>query len=408
MTLTEEMPLAARRYAKGKPVALNGGNMVAQAMRQTNPDLVAAYPITPQTIIMEAFSEFVANGEVDTEFLTVESEHSAMSACIGACAAGARVQTATSSAGLAYMWEMLYIASGCRLPIVMHMVNRALSAPLNIHCDHSDSMGARDSSWIQLFAENGQEAYDNALQCVRIAEHPEVLLPAFHTMDGFTLSHAIERGEVLPDEVVRRFLGTWQPKLTLLDVQHPATFGPNDPPDYYFEHKRQQQEAMDNALRVIVEVGEAYAQLTGRQYGLVEGYRLSDADYVIVVLGSTAGTIREAVDDCRERGIKAGLLKVRSYRPFPAAAVAAALTERKVVAVLDRSMGFGAQGNPLFLDVGTALFSERCSTKVVNYVYGLGGRDTIPSQICQVFSDLVDLAEQDAVIPLVRYIGLKE
>jgi len=254
---------------KGKPVALDGDRAVAEAIRQMNPDVVAAYPITPQTEIVMRFSEFVANGEVDTEFIPVESEHAAMSACIGACAAGGRVQTATAGAGLAFMWEVLWVASGTRLPIVMHLVNRSLSAPLNIHCDHSDSMGARDAGWIQLYDETVQEAYDNAIQALRIAEHPDVMLPTLHALDGFILGHGLERLDLLPDDMVRKFVGVYKPEHPLLDVDHPVTYGPMDLTDYFFEHKRQQAAAMEKALEIIPQIGEEYGTLTGRYYGLL-------------------------------------------------------------------------------------------------------------------------------------------
>ena len=352
----------------GIPMALDGAKIVAQAMRQMNPDVVAVYPITPQTEIVTTFSEFVANGEVDTEMINVESEHAAMSACIGASAAGARAQTATTSAGMAFMWEVLYVASGSRLPIVMHFVNRALSAPLNIHCDHSDSMGARDSGWIQLFGENVQEAYDNAIQALRIAEHPSVMLPLMHTQDGFVISHGIERAEILPDEVVREFIGTYQPKYSLLDPQNPVTYGPVDLQDYYFEHKRQQVDGMEQALEVIPQIGEEYGRLTGRRYGLLDPYQMEDAEVAVMVMGSASGTARGVVDELRARGIPAGLLKVRCYRPFPAKAVADALRGKKAVAVMDRAIAFGAQGNPVFLDVCTALNVYGVATRALNYV----------------------------------------
>jgi len=391
-----------------KPIALDGDRAVAEAMRQMNPDVVAAYPITPQTEIVMRFSDFVANGEVDTEFIPVESEHAAMSACIGACAAGGRAQTATAGAGLAFMWEVLWVASGTRLPIVMHVVNRSLSAPLNIHCDHSDSMGARDAGWVQLYAESVQEAYDNAIQAVRIAEHPDVMLPTLHCMDGFILGHGVERLELLPDEAVRDFIGTYKPAHSLLDVEHPATYGPMDLPNYFFEHKRQQAAAMEKALEVVPPVGEEYGQLTGRYYGLMEGYRLEDAEFATVVLGSTAGTTRVVVDELRDRGVKAGLLKIRCFRPFPAAAVVQALGDKKAIAVLDRSLSFGAQGNPLFLEVVTALFTHGFSPKVVNYVYGLGGRDTVPAQIHRVYQDLVEIEREGLTGPTLRYLGVRE
>jgi pyruvate ferredoxin oxidoreductase alpha subunit len=398
----------AKAKVEAIPVALDGAKIVAEAMRQMNPDVVAVYPITPQTEIVAAFSQFVADGEVDTELIAVESEHAAMSACIGAAAAGGRAQTATTSAGMAFMWEVLYVASGCRLPIVMHFVNRALSAPLNIHCDHSDSMGARDAGWVQLYGENVQEAYDNALQAVCIAEHPEVMLPVLHTQDGFIVSHGIERAEILPDPVVKEYIGTYEPQYYLLNADHPVTMGPVDLPDYYFEHKRQQVAAMEKALEVIPQVGEEYGRLTGRYYGLLDPYRLEDAEVAVVVLGSTAGTTRGVVDQLRGEGVAAGLLKVRCFRPFPAAAVGEALRGKRAVAVLDRAIAFGAQGNPLFTDVCTALFSQGLSPKVVNYVYGLGGRDVTPRQIGQVFHDLLHIADTGEADPLVRYLGLRE
>jgi pyruvate ferredoxin oxidoreductase alpha subunit len=391
-----------------KAVSLNGAFLVAEAMRQINPDLVAAYPITPQTLIVERFSEYVANGEVDTEFVTVESEHSAMSVCVGAAAAGGRVQTATTSAGMALMWEILYVAAGSRLPIVMHFVNRALSAPINIHCDHSDSMGARDSGWMQLYAENGQEAYDNAIQASRIAEHPDVLLPILHTQDGFSVSHSTERAEVLDDDAVKRFIGEYQPHHPLLDLANPPTYGPLALQDSYYEFKRQQADAMENALRVVADVGEEYGHLTGRSYGLIDEYLLEDAEYAIVVLGSTAGTAREAIKALRAEGIKAGMLKVRCFRPFPASVVANALKGVKLVGVMDRAASFGGAGNPLFMETCASLLSNGVVPKVVNYVYGLGGRDTAPRHIDQIFRDMIATDEGGSVEQAVRYVDIDE
>lgn len=406
---------------KPKIMALDGAKAVAEAMRQMNPDVVAAYPITPQTEIVQTFSQFVADGIVDTEFVPVESEHAAMSACVGAAAAGGRVQTATTSAGMALMWEMLYIAASLRLPIVMHFVNRALSAPLNIHCDHSDSMGARDAGWIHLFAENAQEAYDNAIQSVRIAEAAR--LPVLHTQDGFIISHGVERVEILPDEAVRQFIGEYKPERTLLDTQNPASFGILDLQDYYFEHKRQQVEAMDKAPAIILEVGKAYGQLTGRRYGFFDAYKLDDADIAVLVLGSTAGTAKGVVDDLRAQGVKAGLLKLRLFRPFPVNEITAALKGKKAVAVLDRSISFGGQGGPVFIETCAALFNanacpdtlqnRKCigvgpSPKVVDYIYGLGGRDVTPDQIRQAFDDLRQIAETGQIKSLIGYLGLRD
>ncbi len=388
--------------------AITGDVAVAEAMKAVEPDVIGVYPITPQTIIVEAYAEYVARGEVRTEFVPAESEHSAMSICVGAAASGARTMTATSSQGLALMWEVLPITSGLRLPIVMFDVNRSISAPINIHCDHSDSMGARDAGWIHLFGENAQEAYDNAIQALRIAEHPDVMAPVLHTQDGFIISHGVERVEILPDNMVKRFIGTYKPQYPLLDVDNPVTYGPLDFTDYFFEHKRQQAAALEKALEVIPIIGEEYGRMSGRYYGLIEPYRLDDADYAIVVLGSTAGVVRLVVDELRQEGIRAGMLKVRSFRPFPAKAVAEALGSRKAVAVLDRSISFGAQGNPLFLEVCTALFTRNLQPKVVNYVYGLGGRDTIPSQIRQVYDELMKIEKTDTLDPAVRYLGVRD
>jgi len=393
---------------KGIPVALEGDRAVAEAMRQMNPDVVAAYPITPQTEIVMRFSDFVASGEVETEFIPVESEHASMSACIGASAAGGRVQTASSGAGIALMWEVLWVASGSRLPIVMHVVNRSLSAPLNIHCDHSDSIGMRDAGWVQLYDEDVQEAYDNAIQVVRIAEHPDVLLPTIHALDGFILGHSVERLEKLPDEAVKEFIGTYTPAYPLLDTEHPLSYGPMDLQDYFFEHKRQQAEAMVHALDVVAQVAEEYGDLSGRYHPLIEGYRLDDADFVTVMLGSTVGTAKCAVDLMREQGVKAGLLKIRCFRPFPAVAVAEALADRKAIAVLDRSLSFGAQINPLCLEVIGALYSHGFAPKLINYVYGLGGRDTVPAQICEIYRELVRIDREGVTGPVLRYLAVRD
>lgn len=388
-------------------IAKTGNEVVAEAMRQINPDVVAAYPITPQTEIVQLFSNSVADGLVDTEFVTVESEHSAMSAVIGAAAAGARSMTATSANGLALMWEVVYIAASMRLPIVMPVVNRALSGPINIHNDHSDTMGARDSGWIQIFSENSQEAYDNMIQAVRISEHKDVLLPTMVTMDGFIISHAMENVELLPDDVVKSFIGTYKPDYSLLDVDHPITMGPLDFTDWYFEHKRQQAEAMRNAKQVILDVAKEYAKVSGREYGLFEKYMLDDAEIAIVVLGSTAGTAKAVIKELRQNGIKAGLLKIRVFRPFPAAEIAEALKNVKAVAVMDKSDSFNAVGGPVFADVRSALYDVG-GPKVVDYIYGLGGRDVDLAQIHKVYTDLSKIAETGQVGDLVTYLGVRE
>jgi pyruvate ferredoxin oxidoreductase alpha subunit len=389
-------------------VGKTGNEAVAEAMRQINPDVVAAYPITPQTEIVQIFSSFVANGKVDTEFVTVESEHSAMSATVGAASAGARSMTATSANGLAFMWEIVYIAAGMRLPIVMPVVNRALSGPLNIHCDHSDTMGARDSGWIQLFSENAQEAYDNAVQAPRIAENPDVKLPVMVTMDGFIISHAMEVMEILEDEKVREFIGKYVPENPLLDVDNPVTLGPVDLQDWNFEHKRQQAEAMRNAKPVILDVASDYAKLTGRKYGLFEEYKLDDADIAIVVLGSTAGTAKVAVNALRAKGVRAGMLKMRVFRPFPAEEIADALKHVKAVAVMDRSDSFNAVGGPVFVDVRSALYDVDNGPKIVNYIYGIGGRDVTPDHVKTVYADLAKIAETGQVENPLTYLGIRE
>jgi pyruvate ferredoxin oxidoreductase alpha subunit len=367
-------------------------------------------PITPQTAIVQTYSQYVADGEVDTEFMAVESEHAAMSACVGAAAAGGRVMTASASAGLALMWEIVYVAASMRLPIIMSIVNRALSAPLNIHCDHSDSMGARDAGWIQLYSETAQEAYDNLIQAVRIAEHPDLLLPVMVMQDGFITGHGVERVEILPDAAVKEFIGTYTPKYSLLDIDNPKTFGAWDMYDYYFEHKRQQTDALSKAMRVITDVGKEYAQVSGRNYGVFDAYEMDDAELAIVVLSSAAGTARTVVKELRAGGVKIGLLKPRVFRPFPAVELADALKDVKAVAVLDRSISFGAMdgAGPLFLEVCAALFAAGSKTKAVNYIYGLGGRDTFPQYFERVAGDLQEVAATGKVKSMVNYLGLRE
>jgi len=387
-----------------KVLGMNGNNAVAYAMKQINPDVVAGYPITPQTIAIEKFSEYVADGEVDTEFVATESEHSAMSACIGASAAGGRVITSTASAGLAFMWEMLYVAASLRLPIVMNVMNRALSAPINIHCDHSDSMGARDSGWIQIHGENVQEGYDNLIQAVKIAETAG--LPVMPCFDGFIVSHAVERLEVLDDEKVKKFVGTYKSEHPLLDVENPATYGPFDMYDYYMEHKKQEHEAMKKALKIVKDVGKEYEKISGRSYDTVLGYRLDDADVAVVALGSTAGTARAAVDSMREKGIKAGLLKLRLFRPFPREDIIDALKNVKVIAVMDRSDSFGAFGGPVFSELRSSLF-KNSDAEIVNYIYGLGGRDITQNDVENVFSEIKDISKTGKVKEYVQYLGVR-
>ncbi|MBL7062733.1 MAG: pyruvate ferredoxin oxidoreductase [Anaerolineae bacterium] len=390
--------------------ALTGNDAVATAMRQINPDVVAAYPITPQTSTVQKFADFVSDGLVDTEFVCVESEHSAMSACVGASVAGARVMTATAANGLALMWEIVYIAASTRCPIVMSLVNRALSAPINIHCDHSDVMGMRDAGWIILFSENGQEAYDNIIQAIRIGEHPDVLLPVAVCQDGFITSHGMERVEIYEDAEVKAFVGTYRPQWSLLDLEHPKTLGPLDFYDYYYEHKRQQIEAMENAQGVILEVTEEFNKKFNRNYSLFEPYRLEDAEVAVIAVNSTAGTVKVVVDQLRDEGLKVGLLKPRFFRPFPAQELASALGHLKAVVVMDRSVSFGAMDNagPLFLELVAALTLHGVQVPMADYVYGLGGRDILPREIEQVYRDALKMAETGRVERLVTYLSVRE
>jgi pyruvate ferredoxin oxidoreductase alpha subunit len=386
---------------------LSGNEAAATAMKQINPDVVAAFPITPSTEIPQYFSTFVSNGTVDTEFVAVESEHSAMSACIGAEAAGARAMTATSANGLSLMWEMIYIASSLRLPIVMSLVNRAVSGPLNIHNDQSDAMGVRDSGWIMLFSENNQEAYDNLLMAHRIAENPRVRLPLMVCQDGFITSHSIENIELEEDELVKNFVGTYKPEHYLLNDKEPIAVGPLDLQAYLFEHKAQQAEAMKKAKKVILEVAEEFEKVTGRKYSFFEEYKMEDAEYVIVAMNSTVGTAKFTADKLREQGIKAGVLKLRVFRPFPAEEISRALSKAKAVAVLDKADALNATGGPLFTDVTSALYVNGVKVPTVNYIYGIGGRDTKSDDIEKVYIDLQEIVKSGNVGNPYRYLGLR-
>jgi len=409
-----------RNNLKQEILGLNGDEAVAFAVKQSDVDVVAAYPITPKTIIVEKFSEYVANGEVETEFVCTESEHSAMTASLAASVTGARAFTASASAGLALMHEMLYVTSGCRAPVVMAVVNRALSAPLNIHCDHSDSMAERDSGWNQLYAENAQEVYDSLIQAFRIAENLDVLLPTLVGLDGFTLSHTLENVSVLPDEVVKRFVGTRKfPKVLnhegkfvpfKLDPSNPLMIGPVALPDYYFEFKRQQEEAMKNALTVIKQVHDEYAKISGRRYGngLIDEYHLKDAEIATICLGSTAGTTKAVVDDLRSKGVKAGLLRIRAFRPLPIKDIINSLKNVKVVAVMDKSMSFGGSGGPVYHEIRHALYDVSSHPLIVNYIYGLGGRDTNEKQILSIYNDLTEILETNSVKKQINYLGLRD
>lgn len=388
-------------------IALLGNATMAEAMRQINPDVVAAFPITPATGIVQEFSKYVHDGVLDTEFITVESEHSAMSACIGASAAGARVMTATSSAGLALMWELLGVASGLRLPMVMVVANRALSSPINIGCDHSDSMGARDSGWIQLYSENAQEGYDNVIKAVRISENKDVRLPVMVMIDGFITSHCTEVLESLEDDQVRGFAGEYKTDYSLLNIENPLTYGPYQTSEYYFETKKQEADSIKDSFGIIKKVSEEFETLSGRHQSIVESYMMEDAEVAVMVLSSTAGTTRAVVDSLRSEGIKAGLIKPRLFRPFPAEKIIEITKNLKSLAILDRSEAFSASGGPLFTETRSALYESGSKPNIINYIYGLGGRDICMEDIRKVF---LELLEEEEKLPeaIIRHLGVRK
>ena len=388
-----------------KLLALEGNEAVAEAMRQVNPDVVAAYPITPQTEAVQKFSEFVADGLVRTEVVPVESEHSAMSACIGAASGGARVMTNTCAQGLALMWEMVYIAASLRLPIVMGVANRALSGNINIHCDHSDTMGCRDSGWIQLYSEHAQELYDNIIQAVRIAEASR--LPVMVGYDGFFISHSVEGVQTEDDDRVAAFLGEYTPAYSLLNVQEPITVGPLDLQDFYFEHKRSQWEAYPPAKRHIIDVGKEFGDTFGRYYGLFEPVDMDDAEYGLIALGSTAGTAIDVSQQLRRQGRKTGVIKLRTFRPFPEEELVQALSGLKALAVLDRCASFGLSMGPVYSEVLAALYRAGLQVPAASYIYGLGGREVRPEQIVRACDDLEQIAASGSPAG-VRFLGLRE
>jgi pyruvate ferredoxin oxidoreductase alpha subunit len=391
----------------GKVMPLEGNMAVAEAMRQINPDVVAAYPITPSTEVVQTFARFVADGLVKTNFVAVESEHSAMTACVAAAAAGGRVMNATSANGLALMWEILYIAASLRQPVILTLVNRALSGNINIHCDHSDGMGARDAGWIQLYGENCQEAYDNLIQCVAIGERLDVRLPVMNCLDGFLVSHSYELVEVEDDAAVQAFVGPYKPVKPLLDVANPYTIGPLDLQDFYMEHKRSQWEAYPAAKQAVIEEGQRFGEMFGREYGLMELVDMADAEIAVVALGSAAGTCKDVVANLRAQGVKAGLLKLRCFRPFPIEEIADALKGCKAVAVMDRAASFGGGTGPLFPEVAAALMAGGYQVPMLDYIYGLGGRELPPEHISQVYGDVAKLAGGEK-LPTVQWLGVRE
>ena len=387
---------------------MSGNEAVSFAIRQINPDVMPAFPITPSTEIPQMVSTYIANGEMDTEFIPVESEHSSMSATIGAQAAGARSLTATSSAGLALMWEELLLAASNRLPLVLALVNRTLSGPININCDHSDGMGARDTGWIQIYAENNQEAYDNFVQAYPIAEDERVHLPIMICQDGFITSHAVENISLLEDKIVKDFVGEYNPEEFLLNPGKPIAVGPYSISNYAMEAKKNQEIALENSKEVILEVAKKFKEISGREYGLFEEYKTEDADYIMLIMGSAAGTAKQAVDDLREKGKKVGVLKLRVFRPFPAKEIAEALKNCKAVAIMDRCESYNGNGGPLGSEVPAGLFRHKVMIEAVNYIYGLAGRDFTVGDACHIFSELEDLVVNGKEVEQYQYVRLRK
>ena len=402
---------------KQKMTGLNGDEASAFATKQVDPDVVAAYPITPQTIIVEKYSEYVADGLVSSEFVAVESEHSALSACVGASAAGARAFTATAANGLALMWEILFIAAGLRLPIVMAVANRSVGGPINIHNDHSDAMGARDTGWIQIFCENTQEVYDTSIEAWRIAEHIDVQMPVMVNFDGFTISHTMENVYIMEDADVKKFVGKRVYMKTegtqgevdfKLDPEHPITIGPLDLQDYYFEHKVQQMEAMKGTLKAIKAVDKEFEKVTGRNLEYVYPYKMEDAEVAVIGMGSMMGTVREVVDELRAEGVKAGMIKLRLFRPFPMEEIIKAIGKVPVLGIMEKAYSIGGAGAPLYMEVKTSLYDKKQKPLVADYITGLGGKDTNPEMIRDIFKNLKKIKETGAVAEPISYIGVRE
>ena len=370
-----------------KHIAINGDSAVALAWKQIDPDVCAAYPITPQTIIVEKFAEYVANGEVSTEFVCVESEHSALTLCTTSSSAGARTFTATASQGLAYMWEMLPIAASMRVPLIMAVANRAVSGPIDIHNDHGDVMAARDCGWISIFSENVQEAYDLSIIAPRIAEHHDVQLPVLVNLDGFILTHATERITPLDENAVKKFIGEFKPLHPLLDVKNPISHNLMDGPMFYFPHKYQMVLAMNNARKVTKDVFGEFEKISGRKYKIVEEYKCDDAECIAIVLGSSFGTMKEAIDQLRKEGKKVGVAMPRLFRPWPIEELAKLMKGKKAVIVMDKHLSVGSYG-PLFPEVVATALEAESMPKMYNYIYGLGGADTMVSDFVSVFKDV--------------------
>ncbi|MCF2142841.1 MAG: pyruvate ferredoxin oxidoreductase [Candidatus Heimdallarchaeota archaeon] len=392
--------------SKAKRIGMTGDEAVANAAAVINPDVVAAYPITPQTIIVEHFSEFVNNGEVDTEFVCVESEHSAMSACVGASVTGARVFTASASQGVALMYEILFIAAASRLPIVMAVANRALSGPINIHGELTDQTVCRDTGWISMFSESAQEAYDNTFLAFKIGEHPDVSLPVMFGLDGFILTHALEGVSPLDRKFVKDFLPERQMKYPTMPG-NPVSSGLLALPDYYMEVKYQQELAMEAARKVIPKAFEEFGEKTGRYYGMIEEYQMEDAKTALVTMGALSGTTKFVVDKLRKNGEKVGMIKVKTYRPFPGAELAKALKDVEAVGVIDRDLTFGAPGPALYSDLKTTLYNYKNRPQIFGFIAGIGGRDVLVEDFEHIYKQVLNLKGTEKPVPI-EWVGLRK
>ena len=385
---------------------MSGSEAVAKSVIQSNVDFVSAYPITPQTIIVERISDLVGEGDTKTTFVNVESEHSAISACVGASLAGARSFTATSSQGLALMHEVLYLTSGLRVPLVMAVANRALSAPINIHGDHSDMMGSRDSGWIQYYVENAQEAYDWVMQAFKIAEDDRVMLPFTVNMDGYVITHSVEPVTLIDQATVDKFVPPRVAK-TRLDVNSPMTFGTLTLPDYYTEFKRQQEEAMRNVPAVLDEVTSEFAQLIGRGYKQLVPFELDGAKVIVVSLGSASGTIRYVARGLRSKGLPVGALRIGLFRPFPSEQFAKLVANADVVVVLERAMSLGSKCGPLASEVVNSLYDRPSQPRILDVIAGLGGRDLAPEAIEKLFKTGLEAASNRSGLEM-EFLGVRE
>jgi len=383
---------------------MNGNEAAALAAKLARVKVISAYPITPQTVVVEKLSEYVANGELDAEFIKVESEHTALSACVGAAATGVRAFTATSSQGLILMSEIMYITSGLRLPLVMTNANRSLSAPISIWNDQQDSMGVRDTGWVQIYCENNQEILDSVIQAFRIAE--EALLPVIVCYDGYILSHTTEPVDIPSQEDVDKFLPPYKFPYPL-NPEKPVTIGPVGVPDYYEELRYQLHEAVLKAKEIVARVGKEFGKTFGREYGLMECYECDDAEVIVLTMGSVAGTIKGVIDEYRKAGSKVGLVKLRLYRPFPREELVDILSRAKAVCVLEKDISSGATGG-LFSDVAAALANVKNAPLLLNFICGLGGRDVTEEQIREAVKETSEAAKSGKVDRAVRWLGLRE